>query len=110
MTLTGTTVTSNANSNGSLNRGGGLRNSGGYLTVTGGTISGNSSFFSGGGLANVNGGTANLTGTTFSGNYVGQLGGAVYTNSSVSMTNVVISGNTSRDTAARCTYSKARRH
>ena len=87
--LSGLTITG-----GHADRGGGLANTGGTLTLTNFTISGNSAFVNAGGLYNVDGAMTTLTNCTVSGNSASDGGGGVFIyNGNVSLTNCTVSGN-----------------
>jgi predicted outer membrane repeat protein len=80
------------------NRGGGVENSGGNLTITNSTFSGNTSTFLGGAIATQNigdrGGTVKVKNSTFSGNSAGNSGGGLYIlGATTSVTNSTFSGN-----------------
>jgi hypothetical protein len=79
----------------SVNRGGGVANRGGTLTVTDVAISGNTAGNDGGGLWNDARGTMTITGTTISGNTAGNAGGgAANQGFTITITDTTISGNT----------------
>jgi len=92
--LDGFTITAgNANGSDPYDKGGGMFNNFGSLTVTNCTFSGNSAN-SGGGMCNVNSGPA-VTNCTFSGNSAADKGGGMYNlgYSSPTVTNCAFSGN-----------------
>ena len=74
-------------------RGGGIKNDGGTLTVTSSTFLGNNALFIGGGIANINGGTLEVTNSTFSGNRAGSGGGGIVNAGTLEVTNSTFSGN-----------------
>jgi len=78
-------------------RGGGIFNRGGTVTITNGTITGNSAD-GGGGISNQNAGTLTITNSTLSGNSSGIDGGGggiFNSGSTVTITNSTLSGNSS---------------
>ena len=75
--------------------GGAIENSGGTVTVTDSTISGNTGEQDGGGIFN-NSGAVAVTDSTFSAN-TAYYGGAIYNNGTLSATNSTISGNAAND-------------
>ncbi len=76
-------------------RGGGLLNQGGTLSLTGVTISGNTAFDQGGGLATQFNGTTTLTDCTISGNSAGLAGGGLANlyNGAATLTDCTVSDN-----------------
>ncbi len=109
--LSGLTITG-----GSSDRGGGLRNLGGTLTLTDATVSGNTGTVSGGGVYTQNGGTTTLTDVTVSDNQAALEGGGVFSSSgTTTLTNCTVSGNSAlfgggllsfgTDTLTNCTVS-----
>lgn len=77
-------------------RGGGILNDGGTLTVTRSTFSGNSALNFGGGIANINGGMLNVANSTFSGNKA-DAGGGIINDSTLTVTYSTFSGNDAED-------------
>jgi parallel beta-helix repeat protein len=92
--LSGLTITG-----GNADRGGGLRNISGTLSLTDATVSGNSASYRGGGLYTQGGGTTTLTDCTVSGNSAANQGGGLFTNNyhasgtSSTLTDCTVSGN-----------------
>jgi hypothetical protein len=87
--ISGLTVTG-----GSADRGAGVRNDGGTLTLSAVEISNNTATDSGGGLASQFGATTTLVGCTLSGNTAGNGGGGLLNASSTtSLTNSTVTGN-----------------
>ncbi len=73
-------------------RGGGIVNDGGTLTVTRSTFSGNNALFIGGGIANLNGGTLEVSNSTFSANRA-FAGGAIVNGGTLWVAYSTFSGN-----------------
>jgi hypothetical protein len=97
LTVNNCVITRNVSAGGSFDNGGGIV-SRGQLTVNDSTISDNATSGGGGGVASEFSIAANaitLNRTTLSGNRSAQGGGGVYSDSGVSITDCVISGNTS---------------
>jgi predicted outer membrane repeat protein len=95
--LDGCTVTAGyANKASPNDRGGGIFNFNGSLTLTDVSFSGNFALHFGGGMYNA-GGSPMLSGVTFSGNSAGEEGGGMHNNSGLVLSNVTFIGNSARD-------------
>jgi hypothetical protein len=90
--ISGTTFTNNQAGDG----GGGIAFvfTSGMLTIQNCVFSGNSASKLGGGLAVASVTTVNISGTTFTNNQAGDVGAASFSNSTATLTNCTISGNT----------------
>lgn len=71
---------------------GGIANLNGILTVLNSTFYNNGAQYNGGALMN-NGGTVSVLGSTITGNYAGQYGAGIYSNSTLAIGNTILSGN-----------------